>query len=38
MKVEKLSERMDVGIPLLATNLDIALRVADMDIASVNSK
>jgi hypothetical protein len=36
MKVEKLSERMDVGIPLILTNLDIALRVADIDIASVN--
>jgi hypothetical protein len=38
MKVEKLSERMDIGIPLISTNLDIALRVADIDIASVNSK
>ncbi len=36
--VEKLSERMDVGIPLISTKLDIALRVADIDIASVNSK
>jgi hypothetical protein len=38
MKVEKLSERMDVGIPLISTNLNIALRVANIDIASVNSR
>jgi hypothetical protein len=37
-KVDKLSDRIDVGIPLISTNLDIALRVADMDIGSVNSK
>jgi hypothetical protein len=29
---------INVGIPLISTNLDIALRVVDIDIASVNSK
>jgi hypothetical protein len=38
MKVEKSSERINVGIPLKWTNLDITLRVADLEIDSVNSK